>query len=71
MLSNLCDDVLQILICYVIASSLHCYCVITIFRKRVLLSREDLVLPWRPLYKLLDNSAYSRYEHHGLVLLPT
>ena len=35
-------------------------------RKKDLLTRDDLVLPWRPLYKLVVDVVYSPYEHHGL-----
>ncbi|KAI0208909.1 Proteasome activator complex subunit 4A [Lamellibrachia satsuma] len=44
---------------------------ITLLKKKDLLTRDDLVLPWRPLYKLVVDVVYSPYEHHGLVLLPT
>ena len=39
-------------------------------RKSELISRAELTLPWRPLYELLKDAAYSPYEHHQLVLLP-
>lgn len=40
------------------------------FRKQKLLTREDLELPWKPVYQLVENVAYSPYEHHGLQLFP-
>uniref|UniRef100_A0A8C1X656 Proteasome activator subunit 4a n=1 Tax=Cyprinus carpio TaxID=7962 RepID=A0A8C1X656_CYPCA len=36
---------------------------ITLLKKKELLSREDLELPWRPLYELLDRILYSKTEH--------
>ncbi|KAL3873182.1 hypothetical protein ACJMK2_036330 [Sinanodonta woodiana] len=42
-----------------------------LLKKRELLSREDLVLPWRPLYELCESVLYSRYEHYGLQLFPS
>ena len=36
------------------------------FRKRDLISRDDLVLPWRPLYDLVDFTFYSKHEAAGL-----
>lgn len=39
-------------------------------RKRELLSREDLELPWRPLYELQDRILYSKTEHLGLNWFP-
>lgn len=44
--------------------------VICFFRKQKLLTREDLELPWKPVYQLVENVAYSPYEHHGLQLFP-
>ena len=38
----------------------------TPFRKRELISRDDLVLPWRPLYNLVDFTFHSKYEVAGL-----
>ncbi|XP_060063003.1 proteasome activator complex subunit 4-like [Ylistrum balloti] len=43
---------------------------ISLLKKRKLLSREDLCLPWRPLYQLVEAVAYSPYEPHGLQLFP-
>ena len=39
-------------------------------RKKELITRSELTLPWRPFYRLISDSIYSRYERHGLVLLP-
>jgi len=39
-------------------------------RKKELIARSELVLPWRPFYRLVNDSIYSRYEQHGLILLP-
>ena len=36
------------------------------FRKRDLLSRDDLVLPWKPLYEIYESIAYSKFESVGL-----
>ncbi|VDI21300.1 proteasome activator subunit 4 [Mytilus galloprovincialis] len=44
---------------------------INLLKKRDLLNRDDLVLHWRPLYKLVEYVAYSPYEHHGLQLFPS
>uniref|UniRef100_I3JTZ4 Proteasome activator subunit 4a n=1 Tax=Oreochromis niloticus TaxID=8128 RepID=I3JTZ4_ORENI len=38
--------------------------------KRELLSREDLELPWRPLYELYDRILFSKTEHLGLNWFP-
>ncbi|XP_076019061.1 proteasome activator complex subunit 4A isoform X2 [Genypterus blacodes] len=43
---------------------------INLLKKRELLSREDLVLPWRPLYELHDRILYSKTEHLGLNWFP-
>jgi hypothetical protein len=40
-------------------------------RKHELIPRSELVIPWRPLYKLLYNAQYSSYEHYGLIILPS
>jgi len=40
------------------------------FRKKELLSREDIELPWRPLYELQDRILYSKTEHLGLNWFP-
>ncbi|KAL8607379.1 hypothetical protein ACOMHN_024404 [Nucella lapillus] len=42
-----------------------------LLKKEELLSREDLVLSWRPLYVLMEDTIYSSLEQHGLRLLPT
>uniref|UniRef100_A0A8C1B7R2 Proteasome activator subunit 4 n=1 Tax=Cyprinus carpio carpio TaxID=630221 RepID=A0A8C1B7R2_CYPCA len=44
---------------------------ITLLKKKELLSREDLELPWRPLYELLDRILYSKTEHLGLNWFPS
>lgn len=41
------------------------------YRKKELLSREDLMLPWKPLYDLVESVIYSACEPHGLQLFPT
>uniref|UniRef100_A0A9J7YHM4 Proteasome activator subunit 4 n=1 Tax=Cyprinus carpio carpio TaxID=630221 RepID=A0A9J7YHM4_CYPCA len=43
---------------------------ITLLKKKELLSREDLELPWRPLYELQDRILYSKTEHLGLNWFP-
>ncbi|XP_078000645.1 proteasome activator complex subunit 4-like [Glandiceps talaboti] len=43
---------------------------ITLLKKRELLSREDLILEWRPLYEVVERIYYSRYEPLGLEWLP-
>ncbi|XP_013404552.1 proteasome activator complex subunit 4 [Lingula anatina] len=43
---------------------------ISLLKKKELLSREDLELPWKPLYKLAEEVFYSTYEPHGLALFP-
>ncbi|KAH3856831.1 hypothetical protein DPMN_099426 [Dreissena polymorpha] len=42
----------------------------TLLKKKKLLTRADLTLQWRPLYKLLDGVTYSTYQQHGLLLEP-
>lgn len=41
-----------------------------LLKKKELLSREDLELPWRPLYELYERTMYSPYEKIGMFLLP-
>lgn len=41
-----------------------------LLKKEELLSRDDLVLPWRPLFDLMEDTIYSSMEQHGLQLLP-
>ncbi|XP_060589859.1 proteasome activator complex subunit 4B-like [Ruditapes philippinarum] len=41
-----------------------------LLKKKKLLSRDDLTLQWKPLYKLLESVLYSQYEQHGLQLFP-
>lgn len=43
---------------------------VALLKKQKLLTREDLELPWKPVYQLVENVAYSPYEHHGLQLFP-
>uniref|UniRef100_A0A8C6V0Y2 Proteasome activator subunit 4a n=1 Tax=Neogobius melanostomus TaxID=47308 RepID=A0A8C6V0Y2_9GOBI len=43
---------------------------INLLKKKELLSREDLELPWRPLYELHDRILYSKTEHLGLNWFP-
>ena len=42
-------------------------CVIVI-RKPKLLSRDDLVLPWQPLFTLVKEVFYSKHQQLGIVL---
>lgn len=44
---------------------------IGLLKKRELLTREDLVLQWRPIYTLIEHVSYSPFEHHGLQLFPS
>ncbi|KAA8581409.1 hypothetical protein FQN60_002990 [Etheostoma spectabile] len=43
---------------------------IQLLKKKELLSRDDLQLPWRPLYDLYDRVIYSKNEHLGLIWFP-
>uniref|UniRef100_A0A672JH14 Proteasome activator subunit 4b n=1 Tax=Salarias fasciatus TaxID=181472 RepID=A0A672JH14_SALFA len=43
---------------------------IQLLKKKELLSRDDLQLPWRPLYDLYERVAYSKTEHLGLIWFP-
>ncbi|CAL8299965.1 unnamed protein product [Merluccius merluccius] len=43
---------------------------INLLKKRELLSRDDLELPWRPLYDLQERILYSKTEHLGLNWFP-
>ncbi|XP_012728945.2 proteasome activator complex subunit 4B isoform X1 [Fundulus heteroclitus] len=43
---------------------------IQLLKKKELLSRDDLQLPWRPLYELYERIIYSKTEHLGLVWFP-
>ncbi|KAJ7987499.1 hypothetical protein DPEC_G00327130 [Dallia pectoralis] len=43
---------------------------INLLKKRELLSRDDLELPWRPLYELQERILYSKTEHLGLNWFP-
>jgi len=40
------------------------------YRKKELLSRDDLELHWRPLYDLYESILYSKTEHLGLNWFP-
>ncbi|XP_052767290.1 proteasome activator complex subunit 4A-like [Mya arenaria] len=42
----------------------------SLLKKKKLLTREDLTIQWRPLYKLVDNVMYNTYDQHGLLLMP-
>uniref|UniRef100_A0A8C5BUL5 Uncharacterized protein n=1 Tax=Gadus morhua TaxID=8049 RepID=A0A8C5BUL5_GADMO len=44
---------------------------IQLLKKKELLSRDDLQLPWQPLYLLYDRVVYSKTEHLGLVWYPS
>ncbi|KAM7370631.1 hypothetical protein PAMP_010160 [Pampus punctatissimus] len=44
---------------------------IQLLKKKELLSRDDLQLPWRPLYDLYDRVVYSKTEHLGLIWFPS
>uniref|UniRef100_A0AAY4C4F7 Proteasome activator subunit 4 n=1 Tax=Denticeps clupeoides TaxID=299321 RepID=A0AAY4C4F7_9TELE len=43
---------------------------VNLLKKKDLLSRDDLELPWRPLYELYDRILYSKTEHLGLNWFP-
>uniref|UniRef100_A0A8C9TJ04 Proteasome activator subunit 4 n=1 Tax=Scleropages formosus TaxID=113540 RepID=A0A8C9TJ04_SCLFO len=43
---------------------------INLLKKKELLSRDDLELPWRPLYNLYERILYSKTEHLGLNWFP-
>ncbi|KAL4612987.1 proteasome activator complex subunit 4B-like [Arapaima gigas] len=43
---------------------------INLLKKKELLSRDDLELPWRPLYVLYERVLYSKTEHLGLNWFP-
>uniref|UniRef100_A0A4W6FG58 Uncharacterized protein n=1 Tax=Lates calcarifer TaxID=8187 RepID=A0A4W6FG58_LATCA len=43
---------------------------IHLLKKKELLSRDDLQLPWRPLYDLYERVIYSKTEHLGLIWFP-
>lgn len=43
---------------------------ISFIRKKELLSRDDLELPWRPLCEMLERILYSKTEHLGLNWFP-
>ncbi|XP_054158581.1 proteasome activator complex subunit 4B-like [Oppia nitens] len=41
-----------------------------LLKKRELISREDLTLEWRPLYRLYERTLYSKYESLGMLFIP-
>uniref|UniRef100_A0A8C5UGN2 Proteasome activator subunit 4 n=1 Tax=Malurus cyaneus samueli TaxID=2593467 RepID=A0A8C5UGN2_9PASS len=43
---------------------------INLLKKKELLSRDDLELPWKPLYEMLERILYSKTEHLGLNWFP-
>uniref|UniRef100_A0A3B4UZE2 Proteasome activator Blm10 middle HEAT repeats region domain-containing protein n=1 Tax=Seriola dumerili TaxID=41447 RepID=A0A3B4UZE2_SERDU len=43
---------------------------IHLLKKKELLSRDDLQLPWQPLYDLYERIIYSKTEHLGLIWFP-
>ncbi|XP_028809979.1 proteasome activator complex subunit 4B isoform X2 [Denticeps clupeoides] len=43
---------------------------VNLLKKKELLSRDDLELPWRPLYDLYEKILYSKTEHLGLNWFP-
>ncbi len=43
---------------------------IALLRKKELLKREDLTLPWRPLYELYERLLFSPYEPFGMLHFP-
>lgn len=43
---------------------------VNLLKKKELLSRDDLELPWRPLYDLYESILYSKTEHLGLNWFP-
>uniref|UniRef100_A0A3Q3FX53 Proteasome activator Blm10 mid region domain-containing protein n=1 Tax=Kryptolebias marmoratus TaxID=37003 RepID=A0A3Q3FX53_KRYMA len=51
---------------------MQCYArlLIQLLKKKELLSRDDLQLPWRPLYNLYERVVYSKTEHLGLIWFP-
>lgn len=48
-----------------------CILLKSLLKKTELLSREDLVLPWRPLYELYERIIFSQYENLGMLALPS
>ena len=44
---------------------------VSLLKKRDLVTSEDLQLPWRPLYDLYERLMYSPYEALGMVQYPT
>ncbi|XP_058477820.1 proteasome activator complex subunit 4B isoform X2 [Solea solea] len=44
---------------------------IHLLKKKELLSRDDLQLPWRPLYDLYEKVIFSKTEHLGLIWFPS
>nr|XP_055026346.1 proteasome activator complex subunit 4A [Misgurnus anguillicaudatus] len=54
-------------------SMMQCFArlLITLLKKKELLSRDDLELPWRPLYELQDRILDSKTAHLGLNWFPS
>ncbi len=44
--------------------------VISLLKKREVLQREDLTLPWRPLFDVYERLLYSPYEAMGMLQFP-
>ncbi len=44
--------------------------VISLLRKKELLLRSDLTLPWRPIYETYERLLYSPYEPFGMLQFP-
>ncbi|GFT37520.1 proteasome activator complex subunit 4 [Nephila pilipes] len=42
----------------------------SLLKKVELLTRDDLILPWRPLYELYEKIFCSNFEAYGMVLIP-
>lgn len=49
---------------------IYVYFFVVVVRKKELLSRDDLELPWRPLYDMVERILYSKTEHLGLNWFP-
>ncbi|CAG2120189.1 unnamed protein product, partial [Medioppia subpectinata] len=42
----------------------------TLLKKRELITREDLIIRWRPLYELYERTLFSHYENLGMLFIP-